>query len=458
MQLSQLTRWRGEIKRRDYLIWGVILFAIKYNLDRLIAQALHRSWFISDYFIQADKLSVLELTDNDRTFYLLLVLCALPFIWFGTVLCVKRLRNAKLPSWLVIFFFIPFVNFFLFLLLSAMPSRDIDATAKRNFLERLIPASKNGSAMFSVAIVSIVALGIAGLMINYLNEYGWSLFVGVPFFLGFGSVLIHGQNHQLTFRDALMVSLMSVLFFSLVIFILAFEGILCIVMAFPIFLGVASVGAALGFAIHTNRQSVSMNALMIPILALPVSGVIEHQGHVTPPVVNVVTEIVINATKQEVWNEVVAFSEIDEPTELLFKTGIAYPIRAEIDRTGVGAIRKCNFTTGSFIEPITIWDEPNILEFGVLDQPPPMVEWSIYKDLKIAHLDGYFKSVKGQFKLEELPNGKTRLVGTTWYHHNVWPSLYWKQWSDHILHRIHLRVLNHIKNKVEKGRLTSSSQ
>ena len=60
-------------------------------------------------------------------------------------------------------------------------------------------------------------------------------------------------------------------------------------------------------------------------------------------------------------------------------TGITYPTHAE----GVGAIRKCNFTTGRFLEPITIWDEPNLLEFSVLDQPPPMVEWSIYNNLDI---------------------------------------------------------------------------
>lgn len=451
MQIAQLTDWRGEVNRRDYLLWGVLLFAVKYNLDRLIAHVLNRTWFITDYFIQADKISVRELTDSDRTFYLILLMCALPFIWVGTALCVKRLRNSKLPTWLVIFFFIPFINFILFLLLSAVPPRDGGASPKGSYLDRVIPASKSGSAMFSVGLVSAIALGITGLMVNYLRDYGWSLFVGIPFLLGFGSVLLYGHNRRLKIRDAIGVSLLSILFFSVVIFILAFEGIICILMAFPIFLLVAGIGAIIGFAIHNNSQSVSMNVFMAPILAVSATGIVEHQGPQTPPVVNVVTEIVINATKQDVWNEVVAFSEIDEPTELLFKTGIAYPIRAEIDRAGVGAIRKCNFTTGCFVEPITIWDEPNVLEFSVLDQPPPMVEWSIYDNLEIAHLDDYFKSVKGQFKLEELPNGKTRLVGTTWYHHSVWPSMYWKLWSDYILHRIHLRVLTHIKNKVEKA-------
>ena len=116
---------------------------------------------------------------------------------------------------------------------------------------------------------------------------------------------------------------------------------------------------------------------------------------------------------------------------------------------GVGAIRRCNFTTGTFVEPITKWDEPNILEFSVIDQPPPMVEWSIYDDMHMEHLDGYFKSVKGQFLISELSKGKVKLTGTTWYKHEIWPVAYWTVWSDFILHRIHLRVLNHIKGKAE---------
>jgi hypothetical protein len=213
----------------------------------------------------------------------------------------------------------------------------------------------------------------------------------------------------------------------------------------------AWIGANIGYAIHDNQRSTTTaNVFIIPVILIPIFAIIEHYDERIPPTVDVKTEIIINASRQEVWNQLVAFSKIDEPTELLFKTGIAYPTHAEIDGRGVGATRKCNFTTGAFIEPITIWDEPRLLQFSVLQQPPPMVEWSIYNDLEIVHLDGYFKSVKGQFKLEELTNGRTRLQGTTWYRHDIWPSVYWKLWSDYILHKIHLRVLRHIKQEAER--------
>src|SRR5688572_21884884 len=102
LTLRQLTTWQGEIARREYLVWGLILFAVKYNLDRLIAIGFNRSWFITDYFIQPDKLAIQDLGAEERIFFLILLLQSLPFIWFGTVLCVKRLRSAKLRGWLVI--------------------------------------------------------------------------------------------------------------------------------------------------------------------------------------------------------------------------------------------------------------------------------------------------------------------------------------------------------------------
>ena len=121
MNTSQLFNWKDEINRREYLVWGLIFFTIKYNLDRLTAFVLDRTWYITDYLIQADKLTVEEMNGEDNTFYLILLLQSIPFIYVGTVLTVKRLRNANLPTWLVIFFFIPFVNFILFIILSAMP-------------------------------------------------------------------------------------------------------------------------------------------------------------------------------------------------------------------------------------------------------------------------------------------------------------------------------------------------
>lgn len=72
-------------------------------------------------------------------------------------------------------------------------------------------------------------------------------------------------------------------------------------------------------------------------------------------------------------------------------------------------------------------------------------------NIDAPHLHDYFVSKKGQFKLTELKNGKTLLEGTTWYYHNIRPVFYWQEWSDFIIHKIHDRVLTHIKKNSEKS-------
>ena len=81
--------------------------------------------------------------------------------------------------------------------------------------------------------------------------------------------------------------------------------------------------------------------------------------------------------------------------------------------------------------------------------PAPMKEWSPYREIHAPHLEGFFVSDQGEFRLERLPGGGTRVTGTTWYRHNMWPAGYWRLFSDPILHRIHWRVLTHIKRSAE---------
>ena len=152
------------------------------------------------------------------------------------------------------------------------------------------------------------------------------------------------------------------------------------------------------------------------------------------------------------------FSELPEPHEWYFRAGIAYPQKAGIVGSGEGAVRYCQFSTGPFIEPVEAWDEPRLLRFGVTENPPPMHEWSPYANIAPKHLHGYLVAERGQFQLTELPNRRTLLNATTWYRHGLWPAQYWRLWSDAIIHRIHIRVLNHIRTLAEQDASWSNSQ
>ena len=48
-KLSDLWRWDGTIEHGTFLFWGMVLIAVKFNLDRLLAFGLlHSYWTIFD--------------------------------------------------------------------------------------------------------------------------------------------------------------------------------------------------------------------------------------------------------------------------------------------------------------------------------------------------------------------------------------------------------------------------
>lgn len=370
----------------------------------------------------------------------------------------KRLRSASLPPALVLLFFVPFLNLLFFLWLCLMPARDSDIAAqkaakpKSNFFVRAVPESSLGSAALSLLFTVPCGIGIAVIGEQALRNYGWGLFVALPFAMGFAAALIYGVRQPRSLGSCIGVASLSVTLLGVGLLGLAVEGVFCLLMAMPIALPLASFGGGFGYVVQRQRWFPDGAPAFLSALLLFVPGVqwIEHVAAPAPPVYIVRTEINIQAPPEKVWKQVVSFSEIPPPTEWMFRAGgIAYPIRAEIQGTGVDAERHCVFSTGAFIEPIEVWDEPRKLKFSVTSNPAPMEEWTPYSHIEPYHLHGFLVSNGGQFLLTPLPNGATRLQGTTWYRHGLWPAAYWRLWSDAIIHRIHLRVLRHIREEAE---------
>ena len=450
----------GTIDRGPYAVWGLILFAVKYNIDRWVAAAhFGRKWGILSYLNPSEQFRVDNIPRDQLTFYATLLAIALPFIWVGVAMTLRRLRSADLPLWLVVLFFIPVVNIFLFILLSLIPSR-LDESYRRlpsrmglqDLLDWIIPDHPVGSAAVGLLVTTPLAVGVTMLSVNGFENYGWGLFVGLPFCVGFTSVLIYGYHRPRRLGSCIAVSVLSVILVGLALLAVAVEGIICLMMAAPLAAVVAMLGGVIGFLIQRGpRRSLKTPAVYSLLLfALPIFVSVESLSQTEPRLLEAKSTVVINAPPERVWPKVIAFSELPPPEELLFKTGVAYPIRAEIRGRGAGAVRHCVFSTGAFVEPIEVWDEPNLLKFSVTGQPPAMHELSPYSGIHPTHLDSYMSSEAGQFLLVRLPDGATRLEGTTWYRNRFWPEWYWQVWSDHIIHRIHLRVLNHIKLLAEQ--------
>jgi uncharacterized membrane protein YhaH (DUF805 family) len=455
--VSDLWRLDGRLERGSYALIGCVLFAIKHNLDRFVATFFfRRPWDVFSY-LKGPEAGAPGLADSTQIpFYVTMVLLALPFIWTGIALTIRRLRDADWPVGLMLFFFVPFLNLAFFLLLSLVPSRAETVPKERHgtLLGRFIPESAAGSAAMSVLLTGLLAVPVVLLSINVWQRYGAGLFVGLPFALGFASAILYGYHQPRSWGSCVGVAAMGTALLCAFLVATAVEGVVCIAMASPIMLGLALLGATAGYFVQRRGlpPQAATGAVALALALAPLLMGAEHALDPSAPMYEVRSSVEIAAPPERVWDSVVSFSDIPAPTEWLFRAGIAYPLRATIDGRGVGAVRHCVFTTGPFVEPIAVWDEPHRLAFDVVSLPPPMQEWTPYKNVAPPHLKGFLTAEHGEFLLTPLPGGRTRLTGTTWYRHHMWPAPYWRLWSDYIIHEIHLRVLRHIQHEVESAR------
>ncbi len=454
IRLADLWTWKGTVDRGPYVLLGIGLFLVKYNLDRLLVRArTGRDWIPLHYWTPGDFFGLLTDSPADRATTGLLLLTALPFIWTGVVLTLRRLRSVGWPAGLVVLFFVPLVNAGFFILLSLLPPRTGEGPAgpaRDSFIDRFMPRSPLGSASMAVLATAAITAALTAAGAALLGVYGWGVFAGIPFFLGLWSALIYGYRQPRPLGACIAVAMSALTLASVLLLVLAIEGIVCILMSVPFAAAIGLFGAFVGYLLQ-RRGPAGGRAAPAILLAMPLLLGAEAVLEPDPPLLEARTAVEIDAPPERVWRHVVSFAELPPPEELLFRVGIAYPIRAEIEGRGPGAVRRCVFSTGAFVEPIETWDEPRLLAFGVSSQPPPLEEWTPWPGLRPPHVEGYFLSRRGQFLLEPLPGGRTRLEGTTWYSHRMWPAFYWRLWSDAILHRIHGRVLVHVKRLSEGG-------
>src|SRR5712691_11690937 len=96
LTFADLWRWDGTVDRGAYALVGFIGFAIKHNLDRVIATGVfHRPWGILNYWVPLSQaVRITSLSRSDAIFLASMLAFALPFVWVGITMTLRRLRSA----------------------------------------------------------------------------------------------------------------------------------------------------------------------------------------------------------------------------------------------------------------------------------------------------------------------------------------------------------------------------
>jgi len=439
-----LLTFEGRVSRKAYLTYGGLLVILKYGVDvALVGLGAHSFWTPLDYLQSAPFLLDSRLSGASPYLAPALAVWTLPFIWVGMTMTIRRLLDVGWSAWWSVLFFVPFLSYCLLGVLALAPSgwveQELHAPPSRE-------SARLPSALTSMGYGAGVGLGMMWLGVYWIETYGLALFMGTPVAIGLATGYALCRQYPASVRETTEVIVMTVVLVAGSALALGVEGAVCILMVAPLGLVLAWMGGMMGRFIAGRGEAAMRGGVLIAVL-LPGTAITEV-GTESGVLREVRSSVEIHASAQRVWDEVVAFSPIPEPRETLFKLGIAYPMRAEIEGVGVGAIRYCVFSTGAFVEPITHWEPGVRLSFDVTESPPPLRELTLW-DVSPPHLDGYLRPQRGEFRLIGLSEGVTRLEGSTWYEQRLRPEGYWVVFSDYVIGVIHRRVLEHIKGQVE---------
>jgi uncharacterized membrane protein YhaH (DUF805 family) len=439
--------FEDRVGRREYIVSGLALTLIKYVGDALLVWvATGKYWSLIDYLRPVRTLITTQFGNAPGWLLPVITAWSLPFLWIGVSMSMRRALDAGWSAWTALLFFVPALNYVYMAVMSVVPASLAPpsrlATDPPRPYESRLPR-----ALLAMAAGTGMGIAMLALSIFAFNRYGAALFFGTPFVVGAFTAFLFNRIYPASARETQGVVVMTLLIIGGIALVTAQEGAVCIAMAAPLAVGIGLMGSAIGRWIATQSSSITPGAVMA-LIVLPGAAALERD-EVTMPEREVRSSIVIDAPPEVVWRYVIAFSPLPEPSDLVFRIGIAYPKGAVIQGAGVGAIRRCEFSTGAFVEPITAWEPGHRLAFDVAQQPAPMQEWSPYSDLAPRHLDGYFKARRGEFRLIPIAGGRTRLDGSTWYEMRLRPEGYWDLFADALVHRIHMRVLRHIKGIAE---------
>ena len=313
------------------------------------------------------------------------------------------------------------------------------------------------SALISVLVASLLGVGFTALSVGGFRAYGYVLFVFSPLICGFAAAALEarysaGRPASSWAMGALVMALLVVSFICIMLLMSGMEGLICLIMASPLTLLLAVLGASLGRGVGRRGPQQTLPALSVLVLVYPAAQYMES-SIAEPPAPHIVsTRVLVQAPPARVWQ--VLTRPVQYPAEVgwLFRAGVAYPTRTAIARTADGRrVLRCAYSQGGAELPITRWQPGRELTFRIPNTPAPMQELSPYPRIHAPHLHGYFSVDSGTVRLRPQPGGATLLEATTVYRHSIAPRGYWQLWSDYLLDDMHQRVLLALKTEAETG-------
>jgi hypothetical protein len=289
-----------------------------------------------------------------------------------------------------------------------------------------------------------------------VSTLSWGFLTFMPLGVGALTVFFGPQELRTSYRYAALTPWLTSLVFLVIVSALAFEAIICLMMAAPLFAVMTSIGGVVTCWIlrqvekfgKGKRQGefVFLAAIVLaPYLITP----LENQMTVEDAIRKVDNQIVINTSVETVWQNIIRVPEIT-PAEHHFSLfhvfGVPKPVEATLSQEGIGGVRHASFEQGLvFVETITNWRDQEMLRFTInpdtqADLPAPFN----------AIGGAYFDVIDGTYVIEPVNDNQVILHLSSTHRLSTRLNAYGTIWTDFIMSDLQNYILQVIKERAEK--------
>jgi hypothetical protein len=215
----------------------------------------------------------------------------------------------------------------------------------------------------------------------------------------------------------------------------------------------ASLGGLLaGLVLRIPRLMAAKNACLALVALLPLLTHPWLRDALTRRDVRTVENVrVIHASQEVVWKNIERVPRI-APQELPFswthRIGFPSPVEATLSFEGVGGVRHATFERGVlFIENVDIWEPESRLAFSIQAQTDQIPPTTLDEHVRIG--GQFFDVLRGEYTIEPLPNGDTRLHLASSHRISTDFNWYARFWTDAVMADLQETILSVIQKRSE---------
>jgi hypothetical protein len=266
--------------------------------------------------------------------------------------------------------------------------------------------------------------------------YGVSFFIAFPWAVGFaiGTLEQHRRN--------MLYLILGVVIFMALLLTWHLEGMVCVLMALPIFAGCVLLGGWSQRVYQRKNETPTgqpprLLVVFTPLAVLLVVGQVEKFVTAPPALVTVTTSVALPFAAQQVFEGAQQMDTLAAPKPWLLRLGLPTPYKCVLTAPRVGGRRTCLFDNGRIVAEITDYQPGERLTMDVIEYTLTGRHWFHFQDARYT-----FRRQAHQ----------TVITRTSSYRSQLRPRWYWQPLETLGIAQEHDFVLASLRQNLKSGR------